>query len=47
MLGMFEKFTPKFVKKYANLNVNIKEAVGRYVEEVRQGVFPGKEHSFR
>lgn len=46
MLGMFEKFTPKFVKKYANLNVDIKEAVGRYVEEVRQGVFPGKEHSF-
>ncbi|HNT56931.1 MAG TPA: 3-methyl-2-oxobutanoate hydroxymethyltransferase, partial [Syntrophales bacterium] len=46
MLGMFEKFTPKFVKKYANLNVNMKEAVGRYVEEVRQGVFPGKEHSF-
>ena len=47
MLGLFEKFTPKFVKKYANLNVDMKEAVGRYVDEVRKGVFPGKEHSFR
>ncbi len=46
MLGMFEKFTPKFVKKYANLNSQIKEAVKQYVEEVRTGVFPGKEHSF-
>ena len=46
MLGMFERFTPKFVKKYAALNTAMREAVGRYVEEVRQGVFPGKEHSF-
>jgi 3-methyl-2-oxobutanoate hydroxymethyltransferase len=46
MLGMFEKFTPKFVKKYANLNSQIKEAVKQYVEEVRTSVFPGKEHSF-
>jgi len=34
------------VKKYANLNSQIKEAVKQYVEEVRTGVFPGKEHSF-
>lgn len=46
MLGMFEKFTPKFVKKYAELNVSIKESVKQYLNEVRQGIFPGKEHSF-
>ena len=46
MLGIFEKFTPKFVKKYTNLNVSMKEAVGQYLDEVRDGVFPGEEHSF-
>ncbi len=46
LLGMFERFTPKFVKKYANINAQMKEAVGKYIEEVRQGEFPGPEHSF-
>jgi 3-methyl-2-oxobutanoate hydroxymethyltransferase len=46
MLGMFEKFTPKFVKKYANLNTHMKEAVSQYINEVKSEVFPGKEHSF-
>jgi 3-methyl-2-oxobutanoate hydroxymethyltransferase len=46
MLGMFDKFTPKFVKKYANLSVDIKKAVGQYIDEVRNGVFPDEEHSF-
>lgn len=46
MLGIFERFTPKFVKKYANLNVQMKEAVRRYCEEVRTGVFPDDTHSF-
>jgi len=46
MLGMFEKFTPKFVKKYANLNANMKEAIEQYLDEVKKGTFPGKEHSF-
>jgi len=47
MLGMFEKFTPKFVKKFANLNVGMKEAIGQYIEEVQEGTFPGPEHSFK
>ncbi|MGV8080388.1 MAG: 3-methyl-2-oxobutanoate hydroxymethyltransferase [Syntrophales bacterium] len=46
LLGMFERFTPKFVKKYANINAQMKEAVGKYIEEVREGQFPGPEHSF-
>ncbi|NPU82935.1 MAG: 3-methyl-2-oxobutanoate hydroxymethyltransferase [Syntrophaceae bacterium] len=46
LLGMFERFTPKFVKKYANINTQMKEAVEKYIVEVRQGEFPGPEHSF-
>jgi len=45
MLGMFEKFTPRFVKKYVNLNVQMKEAMEKYIEEVRMGTFPGEEHT--
>ncbi|MFA4916154.1 MAG: 3-methyl-2-oxobutanoate hydroxymethyltransferase [Syntrophales bacterium] len=45
MLGMFEKFTPRFVKKYAHLNVQMKEAVQKYIEEVRTCTFPDKEHT--
>jgi len=46
MLGMFEKFTPKFVKKYANLNADMKKAISQYIDEVKSEAFPGKEHSF-
>lgn len=47
MLGMFERFTPKFVKKYANLNLTIKKAVKAYIQEVKDGTFPDSEHSFK
>ena len=46
MLGIFERFTPKFVKKYANLNSQMKEAVRQYCDEVRAGEFPDDAHSF-
>lgn len=46
MLGMFEKFTPKFVKRYAELGRLMKEAVAQYAEEVRSGAFPDREHSY-
>jgi 3-methyl-2-oxobutanoate hydroxymethyltransferase len=46
LLGMFEKFVPRFVKTYINLAPLIKEAVGSYLEEVRAGVFPAAEHSY-
>lgn len=46
MLGIFEKFTPKFVKKYAELNKDIRAAMKQYIDEVKGGAFPGKEHSF-
>jgi 3-methyl-2-oxobutanoate hydroxymethyltransferase len=46
ILGLFERFTPKFVKKYANLSQDILQALQQYKEEVEQGIFPGPEHSF-
>ncbi|TFG32898.1 3-methyl-2-oxobutanoate hydroxymethyltransferase [Candidatus Thorarchaeota archaeon] len=46
MLGLFEDFKPKFVKKYANIRSIIRDAVTKYSDEVRNGVFPEHEHSF-
>ncbi|MCL2389846.1 MAG: 3-methyl-2-oxobutanoate hydroxymethyltransferase [Endomicrobia bacterium] len=47
MLGMFTDFTPKFVKKYANLAETIKNAVKNYVDEVRDGKFPAEENTYK
>ena len=46
MLGLFERFTPKFVKKYVNLSPLISEAIVKYKEEVLAGKFPAPEHTF-
>ena len=46
LLGLYSTVSPKFAKKYANLHSTILEAVGRYKSEVREGLFPGPEHSF-
>ena len=46
MLGLNERFTAKFVKRYAALATDVEEAVRRYAAEVREGRYPGPEHSF-
>ena len=46
LLGLFERFTPKFVKKYAGLSQVIMQAIEQFREEVESGVFPGPEHTF-
>ena len=46
VLGMFDRFVPKFIKKYANLKSDAIAAVRKYREEVENGIFPGSEHSF-
>ncbi|MBF0550820.1 MAG: 3-methyl-2-oxobutanoate hydroxymethyltransferase [Deltaproteobacteria bacterium] len=46
MLGMFDRFTPKFVKKYINLTPEIDRAVKAYINEVKEVKFPGPEHVF-
>lgn len=46
MLGIFNEFTPKFVKKYGNLSEIIESYVQEYSKEVRQKKFPSKEYCF-
>jgi len=46
LLGLFERYTPKFVKKYADLSPIILEAVLNFKNEVIQEKFPGPQHSF-
>lgn len=46
LLGLFERYKPKFVKQYINLSEPIQKAFAQYIEEVRGGLFPGPEHSF-
>jgi 3-methyl-2-oxobutanoate hydroxymethyltransferase len=46
LLGLFDRFTPRFVKRYASLKTEALAAVTRYREEVEEGVFPAAEHSF-
>lgn len=46
MLGLFEKFIPKFVKKYANLGEEIVKSLEEFKREVKEGNFPAQEHIF-
>jgi 3-methyl-2-oxobutanoate hydroxymethyltransferase len=48
MVGMYDNFTPKFVKKYANVGEVLTNAFKEYTEEVRQGQFPSDdEHTYK
>jgi 3-methyl-2-oxobutanoate hydroxymethyltransferase len=46
VLGIFDKFTPKFVRPYANLRQTIVDAFKAYIHEVETGAFPDDDHSF-
>lgn len=46
ILGLFPDFTPKFVKRYADLGAEIEEAVRAFAADVRARTFPGDEHCF-
>ncbi len=46
LIGLFDKFTPKFVKKYASVSADVSAGVKKFIEEVASGAFPGGEHSF-
>jgi 3-methyl-2-oxobutanoate hydroxymethyltransferase len=46
IIGQFQAFTPKFVKKYANVAQVITDALKEYVSEVRGGAFPADEHCY-
>ena len=46
LLGLTEGHLPRFVKRYASLSREIRDALEHYAEEVRDGTFPGEEHTY-
>ena len=46
MLGLFEEFTPRFVKRYADMAAETGRAYAQYRDEVKHGIFPADEHCF-
>jgi 3-methyl-2-oxobutanoate hydroxymethyltransferase len=46
LLGLTEGHLPRFVKRYANLSREIRDALEAYADEVRAGIFPGDEHTY-
>ncbi len=46
MLGLNEGFSPGFLKRYADLAADVRAAVAEYVKEVKDGAYPGPEHSY-
>ena len=47
MFGMFSNFTPKFVKRYAEIGKEMKRAIADYMEEVEDGVFPAECNQYK
>ena len=47
VVGMFEAFTPRHAKRYAELGATLSEALGRFNQEIKDGTYPGPEHSFK
>jgi 3-methyl-2-oxobutanoate hydroxymethyltransferase len=47
MLGMFDAFTPKFVKKYASIGEQIVTALKNFTQDVTRGGFPAPEHCYK
>ena len=46
LLGLFDRFTPRFVKQYADLHEVMAEALSAYRGDVENGIFPAEEHTF-
>jgi len=47
IVGHFQAFTPKFVKRYGDVAGEISKSVTTYIDEVKNGQFPGEEHCYR
>lgn len=47
ILGLCEKYSPKFVKRFADVSETIRGGIADYIREVKDGVFPDDEHSFK
>ncbi len=46
-VGMFEAFTPRHAKRYAEVGATLREALARFQAEIKDGTYPGPEHAFR
>jgi 3-methyl-2-oxobutanoate hydroxymethyltransferase len=47
ILGLCDKYSPKFVKRYADISGTISDGIAEYISEVKSGAFPTIEHSFK
>ncbi|MBI5666226.1 MAG: 3-methyl-2-oxobutanoate hydroxymethyltransferase [Nitrospirae bacterium] len=47
VIGLFDRFVPKFVKKYSHVKEDALKAVKAYRDEIEQGIFPSEEQSFK
>ena len=47
LLGLFDRFIPKFVKQYANLKNESESAVRQFIDEIKSNRFPEEEHIFK
>jgi 3-methyl-2-oxobutanoate hydroxymethyltransferase len=47
VIGLFERFVPKFVKRYANLKEEALKAIKAYKEDIEKGAFPSEDQSFK
>lgn len=47
VIGLFERFIPKFIKRYANLKEEALNAIRAYRDEIEQGIFPSEDQSFK
>jgi len=47
VIGLFERFVPKFVKRYADLKTEVLTAIKSYKDEVEKGIFPSEEQGFK
>lgn len=47
LLGLYDKYSPKFVKRYADIGPMISRGIEEYIEEVKKGLFPTDDHSFK
>ena len=45
LLGLYDRFTPTFVKRYAEVGAIIRDAAAAYIRDVKAGTFPGREHT--
>ncbi len=47
ILGLCDKYSPKFVKRYADISTTISDGIEAYIKEVKSGEFPTIDHSFK